>query len=88
VELTAGDIVIFPHGDAHFLGNGWPEKPVDSIRTFGKNMTEGLRVARYGGGGEITRFVCGYLACQPRLSEMLLVGFMDRKLNSIFSRPT
>lgn len=74
LELTAGDIVIFPHGDAHLLGNGWPEKPVDSIRTFGKNMTEGLRVARYGGGGEITRFVCGYLACQPRLSEMLLVG--------------
>src|ERR1043165_8378784 len=21
-ELTAGDIVIFPHGDAHLLGNG------------------------------------------------------------------
>jgi AraC-like DNA-binding protein len=74
VELTAGDIVIFPHGDAHFMGNGWPEKPVDSIKTFGKNMTEGLKVARYGGGGEITRFVCGYLSCQPRLSEVLLAG--------------
>jgi hypothetical protein len=24
-ELTAGDIVIFPHGDAHLLGNGSPE---------------------------------------------------------------
>jgi len=74
VELAAGDIVIFPHGDAHFVGNGWPEKPVDSIKTFGKNMTEGLMVARYGGGGEITRFVCGYLTCQARLSEALLAG--------------
>ena len=24
VELSAGDIVIFPHGDAHRLGNGLP----------------------------------------------------------------
>jgi AraC-like DNA-binding protein len=74
VELAAGDIVIFPHGDAHFVGNGWPEKPVDSIKTFGKNITQNLTVARYGGGGEITRFVCGYLACQARLSEVLLAG--------------
>lgn len=73
-ELTAGDVLIFPHGDAHFLGNGWPEKPVDSIKKFGKNITEGLKVARFGGGGEITRFVCGYLACQPRLSEVFLSG--------------
>src|SRR5262249_40361993 len=73
-ELTAGDIVIFPHGDAHFVGNGWPEKPVDSIKAFGKNMSEGLKVARYGGGGEITRFICGYFACAPRLSEVFLAG--------------
>jgi hypothetical protein len=26
-ELTAGDIVVFPHGDAHFIGNGPPVKP-------------------------------------------------------------
>ena len=73
-QLTAGDIVVFPHGDAHFLGNGWPEKPVDSFKTFAKNLTEGLRLARFGGGGELTRFVCGYMACEPRLSEIFLAG--------------
>lgn len=73
-ELSAGDIVIFPHGDAHFLGNGWPEKPVDSIKAFGKNMAGELKVARYGGSGEITRFICGYMACHPRLSEVFLAG--------------
>ena len=73
-ELTAGDIVIFPHGDAHFLGNGWPERPVDSFRTFAKNLSEGLRMARFGGGGEITRFVCGYLACDPQLAEVFLAA--------------
>jgi AraC-like DNA-binding protein len=73
-ELIAGDIVIFPHGDAHILGNGSPEKPVDSFRMFAKNLTQGLKVARYGGGGEVTRFVCGFMACEPRLSEIFLSG--------------
>lgn len=74
LELTAGDIVIFPHGDAHFVGNGWPEHPVDSIKTFGKRISEGLKLARYGGGGEVTRFICGYMACEPRLSDVFLAG--------------
>lgn len=72
-ELTAGDLVIFPHGDAHFLGHG-SAKPVDSFTTFAKNLTQGLKVARFGGGGEITKFVCGYMACDPRLSEVFLAG--------------
>src|SRR5215210_6563880 len=33
-ELTAGDIIVFPHGDAHVLGNGSPEKPVDPLHEF------------------------------------------------------
>lgn len=73
-DLTAGDIVIFPHGDAHLLGNGSPEFPVDSMRTFEKNLTEGLKLVRYGGGGEITRFVCGFMACEPRMSQVILAG--------------
>src|SRR5512134_3308770 len=43
-------------------------------RTFAKNLTQGLKLARYGGGGEITRLVCGFLVCEPRLSEVFLAG--------------
>ena len=47
-----------------------------SIRStiFAKNLSNGLKVARYGGGGELTRFVCGYMACDPSLSEVVLAG--------------
>lgn len=73
-ELIAGDIVIFPHGDAHLLGNGSIEKPVDAVLTFAKNLKEGLKLARFGGGGDITKFVCGFMTCDPRLSEVFLAG--------------
>jgi AraC-like DNA-binding protein len=72
-DLGPGDVVIFPHGDAHILGNG-AGKPVDSLKTFSKNLSSGLKVARYGGGGELTRFVCGYMACDPNLSEVVLAA--------------
>ncbi len=73
-NLTAGDIVVFPHGDPHLLGNGAPQKPVDSVRTFERDLALGLKVVRFGGGGETTKFVCGYMACEPRLSEVFLAG--------------
>lgn len=72
-NLGPGDVVIFPHGDAHILGNG-AGKPVDARTTFAKNLSHGLKVARYGGGGELTKFVCGYMACDPTLSEVLLAA--------------
>jgi AraC-like DNA-binding protein len=73
-ELNAGDIVIFPHGDAHLLGNGSAEKPVDTLQAFAHILAQGLKLTRFGGGGEVTKFVCGYLACDPRLSEVFLAG--------------
>ncbi len=74
VQLEAGDIVILPHGDRHLLGNGSPRKTVDSFQTFAKHLAQGLKLVRFGEGGEITRFVCGYMACDPRLCEVLLAG--------------
>jgi AraC-like DNA-binding protein len=47
---------------------------MDSLRMFEKNLTQGLKLARFGGGGEITRFVCGFMACDPRLGEVFLAG--------------
>lgn len=46
VPLSAGDIVIFPHGDPHVMGNGSPVTPVDSERELQRIVSHGLKVSR------------------------------------------
>lgn len=43
-------------------------------RNLQRVLGHGLQLARGGGGGEVTRFVCGYMTCEPRLSRMVLSG--------------
>ena len=74
IILEAGDIVIFPHGDAHFLENGSPTKSVDMAKELARIFSQGLKRSCLGGGGEITKFVCGFMACDPRLSQVFLSG--------------
>jgi AraC-like DNA-binding protein len=74
VTLVAGDIVIFPHGDAHVLENGSATKAVDMAQELARICSQGLRRSSMGGGGEITKFVCGFMACEPRLSQVFLSG--------------
>lgn len=74
VPLNAGDIVIFPHGDPHVMGNGSPVTPLDSARELQRLLSAGLTVARQGGGGEVTKFICGFMACEPQLSRIFLGG--------------
>jgi AraC-like DNA-binding protein len=74
VPLEAGDIVIFPHGDPHVVENGPRLKAVDNWKELKEVFSHGLKLVRMGGGGEVTRFICGYMAIQPRLAQVLLAG--------------
>jgi AraC-like DNA-binding protein len=74
VALGAGEIVIFPHGDPHIIENGSPTKTMDMSQQLAQILCQGLKLSRLGGGGEVTRFVCGYMACEPRLSQVFLSG--------------
>ena len=74
VALEAGDVVIFPHGDPHIMENGPRTVTIDNGRDIERVRSEGLKVARHGGGGAVTKFVCGYMACEPRLSKVFLSG--------------
>jgi len=74
VPLQAGDIVMIPHGDPHVVENGPTTKTVDDSANLRAVLAQGLKLWRLGGGGEVTKFVCGYMACEPRLSQIFLAG--------------
>lgn len=74
VPLGPGDIVIFPHGDPHMLGNGPVRDSVNGERELQRILSQGLKLVRMGGGGEITKVICGYMGCEPRLSKLFLAG--------------
>ena len=74
LPLNAGDILIVPHGDPHAMRNGPLIKPVDHAEEIRRILSQGLKVSRMGGGGEITKFICGYMTCEPQLSRVFLGG--------------
>jgi AraC-like DNA-binding protein len=74
VRLTAGDAVIFPQGDAHRMTSQPGLPPATGGAPLSEVLSRRPRQLAYGGGGATTRLVCGYLACDARLAQMLLAG--------------
>jgi len=74
LAIEAGDIVVLPHGHPHIVENGSPTRTLDISPELGRIFSQGLKVWRLGGSGELTRFVCGYMACEPGLSQVFLNG--------------
>jgi AraC-like DNA-binding protein len=72
VSLNAGDIVVFPHGDPHRMVCGSPAQLMETTAVLNLMLRRNLGPLSAGGGGEITRFVCGYMACDPRLCRPIL----------------
>jgi len=73
VRLTAGDAVIFPQGHAHRMTSE-PGLAAASGARLDVVLARRPRQLAYGGGGAVTRLVCGYLASDARLARMLLAG--------------
>ena len=74
LEVLPGDVVVFPHGDSHFLESGPCPQSVDVESELQRIVSLRLRLSRFGGGGEVTRFVCGFMTCEPNLSQVFLSG--------------
>ena len=75
IELKPGDVVIFPDGDAQHMSSGKGAiRPFPNYGITDKIKSRDLSPLRAGGGGEISRFVCGYMTCDPYLCRPLLNG--------------
>jgi AraC-like DNA-binding protein len=76
IPITAGDIVIFPHGDPHTVANGTPSQFVDSRKALGQWLAGDVLPLKVGAGGgsEVTHFVCGYFGCERHAARLFLAG--------------
>jgi AraC-like DNA-binding protein len=73
LRLIAGDVVLFPQGDAHRMASAPGLTPARGS-PLDKVLARRPRYLTYGGGGAVTSLVCGYLACDNRLAQILLGG--------------
>ena len=73
LQVQAGDIILFPHGDAHTMAssNVTGTGPLLDVQTLLRERPDELRL---GGGGAPTRIICGYLSCDPILCRPLLTA--------------
>ena len=79
VEMQPGDVIIFPHGDAHVMSGGPRLRvPDDLVRTG----ADRYMTTQYLGpeGPRATKFVCGFLGCDLRPFNPLLAALPRRML--------
>jgi AraC-like DNA-binding protein len=75
IDLQAGDVVVFPYGDPHHMSSGkGATRPFPDYGIGAKIKARDLSPLRAGGGGTVSRFVCGYMTCDPYLCRPILNG--------------
>ncbi|MPZ38918.1 MAG: helix-turn-helix domain-containing protein [Rhizobiales bacterium] len=60
-EIMAGDILLLPFAGEHRFWNGTPPEFAFAPDIVRPGPIEGVDTLNYGGGGEETRIICGYL---------------------------
>lgn len=70
--LRSGDVVLFPRNEHHVMASavGLPQVPPESV-VLGDGR-EKIGVVRYGGGGTMANFVCGYLGCDQLIANPIM----------------
>jgi len=76
LRLTAGDIIVLPHGDTHVLATQIGMRKAPNMALYRRPDDERLpsRIALNTEGGERAHFVCGFLACDSRPYNPLLTA--------------
>jgi len=70
IAFEAGDVVVFARGTQHVLASKPGLAPVP-IQDIYRPSAERITVLQHGGGGEESRFVCGFLHSDHRFGPLL-----------------
>ncbi|MGE5640024.1 MAG: AraC family transcriptional regulator [Clostridia bacterium] len=70
ISAKAGDLVLFPSEGRHLMGSDLHLVPMEGDAELTREGD--LYWMRHGGGGAMTRFACGYVACSRTVYRLLL----------------
>lgn len=70
VELNAGDVIVFPHGDAHVMASGHGVRVGDDVVSIAQRRHPNN--VRLGEGEAGTSLICGFFGCDLRPFNPLL----------------
>lgn len=71
VEVRAGELVLLPHNDAHFFGSDLNIAPIYASQVIQSPEFGSISQIKYGGGGEATQVLCGFLGSEIAFSPLL-----------------
>lgn len=74
LDIGPGDLLMMPNDESHMMGSDLDITPVVADTLVISEPEGGMLRINSGGGGEKTHFVCGFLACDRRLSRPVLEG--------------
>ena len=89
VEVSAGEIVVFPQNDPHILADRPGVRPISASELIQRSPDGSLSRIVHGGGGVATRIVWGFLASEELLQSALLdfaQGAQDRRARGCLAR--
>jgi hypothetical protein len=61
-QIVAGEIVLFPRNELHFMGSDLDLPAVPASSVIAQPASGGLGTLRLGGNGDRAQVICGYLA--------------------------
>lgn len=71
VEVRAGEVALLPRNDAHTLGSKPGLAPMRAQDLVQPSIDGGLPGITYGGGGEPTHVICGFLASEELRNPLI-----------------
>jgi AraC-like DNA-binding protein len=76
IHLSAGDIIVMPHGDTHVLATSLDMRnpPAMSMYRLPDDGQLPIKISMGTAGGEEAHFVCGFLGCDSRPYNPLLTA--------------
>jgi len=71
IDVRAGELVLLPHNDAHTFGSDLNVAVMPARQVIRPPPGGGISRIKYGGGGEVTQLLCGFLGSEAAFSPLL-----------------